>query len=58
MNPILIVLILIAGFLLWLICSFLYKPIGKFFGRLWEDAGEAINYEETNNKTNNENNKE
>ena len=42
MNPVLVFLILIGGFLLWLICSFLYKPIGRFFGRLADDAIEAM----------------
>lgn len=58
MNPVLIILILIAGFLLWLICSFLYKPIGRFFRRFWEDAKEAINYKETNKNEINNNEKE
>lgn len=46
MNPILIFIMLISGCLLWLICSFLYRPIGKLFGSLWDDAKETINREE------------
>ena len=42
MNPILWMGILLAGFFLWLICSSLYKPIGKFFGTLMNDAKEKI----------------
>lgn len=49
MNPILIILILLAGCLLWLICAFMFKPLGKLFSRLWNDAEEAINFEETKN---------
>lgn len=55
MNPVLIFLILIGGFLLWLICSFLYKPIGRFFGRLAEDAKEAMAEEENKNNENKNN---
>lgn len=47
MNPILIVLIFTAGFLLWLICSFMYRPIGRFFNRLYKDAKEEMFKEET-----------
>ena len=51
MNPVLVFLSLIAAALLWLICSFLYKPIGRFFNRLLNDAKEAMFEEEnTNNK--------
>jgi hypothetical protein len=48
MNPVLIFLILIGAALLWLICSFLYKPIGRFFNRLISDAKEAM-FEEKEN---------
>ncbi len=53
MHPLLVILILIAAFLLWLLCAFLYKPIGRLFNRLVKDAEEAINEE---NKENNERN--
>jgi hypothetical protein len=42
-NPFLIFLVLIGCFLFWLIASFLYKPIGKLFGRLVQDAADAMN---------------
>lgn len=51
MNPILIVGAFLAGIILWFLLSFLFRPIGKFFYRLWEDAEEAINYEEKNKNT-------
>lgn len=38
MNPILVFLITVAAILLWVICSFLYKPIGRLFNRLFKDA--------------------
>jgi F0F1-type ATP synthase membrane subunit b/b' len=49
MNPILVFLIIIAAALLWVVCSFLYKPIGRFFNRLIQDAKDAIS-EETKEK--------
>lgn len=42
MNPVLIILIIIGACLLWLLCSFLYKPLGRLFKRLIDDAIEAM----------------
>lgn len=46
MNPVLVWLIIIAAFLLWLLCSALYIPIGKLINRLFSDAREAMMEEE------------
>lgn len=46
MNPVLIALIFIGGGLIWLLCSFLYRPIGKLFGKLWGDAKSSMFDEE------------
>ena len=50
MNPVLVFLILIGAFLLWLMCSFLYVPIGKFFSRLAEDAKREMMREDMEEK--------
>lgn len=53
MNPFLVFLIIIAAVLMWIVCSFLYKPIGRFFNRLFDDVKEAVleeNFEEKDNK--------
>lgn len=55
MNPVFVGLVLLGGAFLWLLCSFLYKPIGKFFGRLIDDANDAMFEEEKNNKNKGEN---
>ena len=47
MNPVLIILILLGGALLWLLCSFLYRPIGKIARKLFEDAKESMKDNET-----------
>ena len=46
MNPAFYILVLLAAFLLWLILSFMYKPLGKFAHRLWKDAKDAMNEED------------
>ena len=51
MNPILIILIFLGGALLWLLCAFLYRPIGKIAKRLFEDAKESMKDDETENNT-------
>ena len=48
MNPVLVFLIIVAAAILWLICSFLYRPIGRLFNRLFSDAKEAM-FEEAKN---------
>lgn len=50
MNPILIFLIFLAGVLLWLLLSFIFRPIGGFFKRLWDDAERAMNEEDNKKK--------
>ena len=56
MNPIFVFLVILAAFLVWLTFSFLYQPIGRFFGRLVDDAKEAMEDEliKDNNKENKE----
>ncbi len=36
--PVLYIYIVIGAILLWFLLAFLFKPIGKFFSKLWEDA--------------------
>lgn len=43
MNPVFWLLIVIATIFLWFLLAFLYRPIGKFFYRIWKDAIDEIN---------------
>lgn len=37
---------------LWFLLSFIYKPLGRFLGRIWDDSMEAMTEEDIdNNKT-------
>lgn len=56
MNWVFYVIVVIAVVLLWFLCSFVYKPIGKFFYRLYKDARDEIvgNDTEKENKINEE----
>ena len=42
MNPVLVLGAFAAGALLWLLCSFLYRPLGKLGSRLVNDAKDAM----------------
>jgi multisubunit Na+/H+ antiporter MnhB subunit len=42
MNIAFWLLVIIGLGLLWLLCSFLYRPIGKVFCKLWNDAKKAM----------------
>lgn len=43
MNPVFWLLIVITTVFLWFLLAFLYRPIGKFFYRIWKDAIDEIN---------------
>lgn len=40
--------VIVAVVFLWFALAFLFKPIGKFFVRLWEDAKKEMKSEEKN----------
>ena len=42
MFPALAILIALALFLIWFAGSFLYRPIGKLFKRMYKDAKETV----------------
>lgn len=44
--PIFYILIILAAALLWLLLSFMFKPLGKLGHRLWKDAKDAIEEED------------
>ena len=52
LNPVFIFLVLIGLAAVWFLSSFLYKPIGRFFCRIWKDATDEINEENESNKEN------
>lgn len=48
--PVFYILVFIAAILLWLLLAFMFKPMGKLGYRMWQDAMDAINEEENENK--------
>ena len=52
MNPVFYILVLVAAFLLWLLLSSLYKPIGVICHKLWGDAKDAMSETDENENTN------
>lgn len=57
MNPVFFIGLFAAGALLWLLLSFLYKPIGWIGKRLANDVKRAMTEEEDQNKNNQNENK-
>lgn len=43
MNPAFIILVIIFAILIWLLCAFLYVPIGRLFNKLFKDSHNAMN---------------
>lgn len=50
MNPMFWILVILAVILLWFLLAFLYRPIGRLFYRIWEDAINEINIKDTERK--------
>jgi F0F1-type ATP synthase membrane subunit b/b' len=49
-NPVFYLFVVVAIIFLWFALAFLFKPIGRFFIRLWEDVKREMNSEEKENK--------
>lgn len=45
LNVVFYILLLLAVVFLWFLLAFLFKPIGKFFYRLWKDAVDEMSSE-------------
>lgn len=50
MNPAFIILVIIICIAVWFLASALYKPIGKFIGKVGEDAIKELTDEEKENE--------
>lgn len=50
MNPVFIVLVILGAIALWFLLSFLFRPIGDLFFKIWEDAMSEINKSEDKEK--------
>lgn len=48
--PVFYILVFIAAILLWFLLAFMFKPMGKIGHKVWQDAVDAINEEENENK--------
>ena len=57
MNPVLLILIIVALVILWFVCSPLYKPIGNLFYRLGKYSYDIMTEEEAKTTNENKNNK-
>lgn len=51
-------LLFLAAILIWFLCSFLFRPIGAFVSKLWNDAKNAMtdDQDKTNNNRKDETN--
>ena len=50
MNPVFVVLVLLAGVMLWLLLSWLFPFIGTASKRIWSDAKYNMNKDNTEDK--------
>ncbi|MBR5879780.1 MAG: hypothetical protein IKY91_09495 [Akkermansia sp.] len=45
-----VLLVFLAGALIWLLSSFVFIPLGKLAYRLWKDAKDAMTTEDINDE--------
>lgn len=50
MNPVFIILVLLAAVALWFLLSFLFRPLGSLILRIWQDAVDEISKNEDEEK--------
>jgi hypothetical protein len=50
LNPVFIFLVLLGLAAVWFLLSFLFKPIGRFFCRIWKGVADEINENESEEK--------
>ncbi len=50
MNPAFIILVLLGAVALWFLLSFVFYPLGRLIYRIWKDAVDEINKEESEDK--------
>lgn len=56
MNPALLIIIGLTLFFIWFAGSFLYRPIGKLFKRMYKDAKETVEQIDEEDRLKEENN--
>lgn len=50
MNPVFVFLVILAAVAVWFLLSFVFYPLGRFIYRIWKDAVDEINREESEEK--------
>lgn len=50
MNFVFWLLVILGIVLLWFLLAFTFRPIGRFFYRIWKDAIEAMNIKDTDSE--------
>lgn len=50
MNPVFVFLVILAAVAAWFLLSFVFYPLGRFIYRIWKDAVDEINREESEEK--------
>ena len=56
MNPVFIILVILAVIVLWFLLSFVFFPLGKLIYRIGKDAIDEMNREENENEEEKEKN--
>ena len=58
MNPVFWILLILGLVLFWMLCAFLFKPLGKLGHGVWKDVEEAMEDKEQVQEDSNKSEKE
>lgn len=48
--PVFIFLVFVFAAVMWVLLSFAFKPLGRLISRIWKEAKDAMNEEDTGDK--------
>lgn len=46
MNPVFILLVIVAAIALWFLLSIVFEPVGKLVSKIWDNTMDVMNKEE------------
>lgn len=51
MNPVFVLLVIIAAIILWFLLSIVFEPVGKIVSKIWDNTMDIMNKKENNEES-------
>lgn len=52
MNPIMYLIVIIAAIVVWFLLTIVFKPLGSFIFKIWDDTSKTLNEKEEKEEDN------